>query len=66
MKNVKVKHLDSNSNTDDLKSKPKTDEIPDVTFGWNHVASTIDFFAFWSFLITNIIITIAMFTVAAS
>lgn len=66
MNTVIVKPFDSNSNIDDLKSKPKTDENPDLTFGWNHVASTIDFFAFWSFLITNIIITIAMFSVAAS
>ncbi|XP_061189928.1 neuronal acetylcholine receptor subunit alpha-5-like [Saccostrea echinata] len=38
----------------------------EVTCEWKHVASTIDFFAFWSFLISNIVITLGMFSASAT
>ncbi|XP_062616602.1 neuronal acetylcholine receptor subunit alpha-6-like [Saccostrea cucullata] len=35
-------------------------------YEWKHVASTIDFFAFWSFFISNIVITVSMFSASSS
>ncbi|XP_022289462.2 neuronal acetylcholine receptor subunit alpha-6-like [Crassostrea virginica] len=49
-----------------VKVEPLDSSISDMTFGWNHVASSIDFFAFWSFLVTNVIINIIMFSMAAT
>ncbi|XP_048745961.1 neuronal acetylcholine receptor subunit alpha-6-like [Ostrea edulis] len=59
----KVDALETNLN----EKVAKTEENgPDVVVGWNHVASSIDFFAFWTFMITNILITVVVFSVSAA
>ncbi|XP_061189901.1 acetylcholine receptor subunit alpha-L1-like [Saccostrea echinata] len=63
---VEVKPFDMNLNEKDgLKTVDDHSEGHVVTCGWNHVASSIDFFAFWSFLVSNAVIAAVMFTVAA-
>jgi hypothetical protein len=59
----KVHTLDPNLNEKVMESEER---CPDVTIGWNHVASSIDFFAFWSFMITNVLITVIVFSVSAT
>ncbi|XP_048745959.2 neuronal acetylcholine receptor subunit alpha-5-like [Ostrea edulis] len=62
----KVDASDSNLKENEVQKIAKTcDDNREVTYVWNHVSTSIDFFAFWSFLITNIIITVTMFTVSA-
>ncbi|XP_048748158.1 neuronal acetylcholine receptor subunit alpha-6-like [Ostrea edulis] len=65
-KRTQIDALDTNLNENEVQKIANTDDdSPDVICGWNHVASSIDFFAFWSFLITNVIITVTMFSVSA-
>ncbi|XP_048745957.2 neuronal acetylcholine receptor subunit alpha-5-like [Ostrea edulis] len=65
-KTRKVVVSDSNLKENEVQKIAETcDDNREVTYVWNHVSTSIDFFAFWSFLITNIIITVTMFTVSA-
>ena len=63
-KNSKV-NVNQNKEKDGSNTLQNNYVGPDVAYDWNHVASSIDFFAFWIFFITNSTLTIIMFTMAA-
>ncbi|XP_062604278.1 neuronal acetylcholine receptor subunit alpha-6-like, partial [Saccostrea cucullata] len=52
---IEIRVLDSNLNDkEELNTKQHYNSDQEVTCEWKHVVSTIDFFAFWCFLISNI------------
>ncbi|XP_062575374.1 neuronal acetylcholine receptor subunit alpha-6-like [Saccostrea cucullata] len=51
---------------ENLENTQYKDDSPEETCDWKHVTSSIDFFAFWSFLISNIVITLSMFLASSS
>lgn len=61
-----VKNLNNNDEKAGKKAVRNNYVAPDETFGWNQVASSIDFFAFGFFSITNSLISIVMFAMAAN
>ncbi|XP_048745960.2 neuronal acetylcholine receptor subunit beta-3-like [Ostrea edulis] len=66
-KSTQIDTVDMYLNKEEENSVKKIDEdSPDVIIGWNHVASSIDFLAFWYFMFTNIFITVVVFSVLAT
>ncbi|XP_061189916.1 neuronal acetylcholine receptor subunit alpha-6-like [Saccostrea echinata] len=64
---TKVDALDSNLNEKEgFNTMQPNNGDPEVMCEWKHVSSSIDFFAFWSFFISNILITISMFSASAT
>lgn len=61
-----VENLNNNDEEEGEKAVRNNYVAPAETFGWNQVASSIDFFAFWFFSITNSLISIVMFAMAAN
>ncbi|XP_052703156.1 neuronal acetylcholine receptor subunit alpha-3-like [Crassostrea angulata] len=61
-----VENLNNNDEKEGKEAVRNNYVAPAETFGWNQVASSIDFFAFWFFSITNSLISIVMFAMAAN
>jgi hypothetical protein len=63
----KVEALDSNKHEKEVQKFANTmNDKVEVTVGWKHVASSIDSLAFWSFMITNLLITVVVFCILAT